>query len=81
MLVDIGDSTGEPPSFDDVLERIRSERRFEPRALLWLSVYGTAYEALRSGPNPHNAPGARRVARREADAAVADFDKRFARVR
>lgn len=46
----------------------------EAGAQLWSRIYAAEYEALRE---THNAPGARRVARREADAAVADFDARY----
>lgn len=72
------------PDVDDLIDAVLAlsaylERTlatsFDMREALWVRVYGTEYRALRAtGPGQHNPAGARRVARRQARAAVADFD-------
>lgn len=50
----------------------------DARAQLWARVYATEYAVLRAySHEQHQPPSARLAARREADAAVRDFDEHY----
>lgn len=57
--------------------RIVAQLVGDARAQLWARVYAAEFDSLRRQPEPYAEDACRTLARREADAAVRDFDEQY----